>query len=152
MSAYGDKIITYWELGAALRRLFIVTGFLVIVLNSFSASTPAYANCLSDPPRGIAAGHRSSVGSGSAKLCSTNWHCAVDESSADRCYVKDANGKSVLDAASKKVRVDWIFDEKLGDYRPRNSGDDVQVGTACRQTTAAAFGSGNRVTFACDSN
>ena len=113
---------------------------------------PAYANCFSDPPRGVAAGHKSNVASGSAKLCSTNWHCAVDESEADRCYVRDADGTFVRDAGGKKVRKSWIFDAKLNDYRPRSSGDDVQSAEACRQKSGAAFGAGDRVTFACNSD
>ena len=123
--------------------------FLLSLLTA--APEPAYANCFSDPPRGVAAGHRNSVASGSAKLCSTNWHCAAGESSADRCYVRDEEGKFLLDAEGRKIRISWIFDEKSRDYRPRNSGDDVPVAQGCRQISAEPFGGGDRVSFACDS-
>ena len=132
--------------------MFFAIFALVFLLSLLTAAPePAYANCFSDPPRGVAAGHRNSVGSASQKLCSNNWHCAVDESSSDRCYVRDEEGKFLLDVAGKKIRISWVFDEKLRDYRPIKSEDQAQVAQGCLQVSAAPFGAGDRVSFTCDS-
>jgi hypothetical protein len=132
--------------------------FFLTVVGTYSLTvvpTPVYANCFSEPPRGTAPGHRSGVGSAGAKTCSPARHCAVDESTADRCFVRDRAGKFMLEDG-KRVRISWIFDMKLGDYRPRRESDDLLVAQECdgRQISAGAFASSNRVMFksgSCDS-